>query len=42
MAVAGLFILGGFLASNRNMDLPSSMMYGTGAMMAGYGVARLT
>lgn len=42
MAVSGLLILGGFLARNRNMDLPSSMMYGTGALMAGYGIARLT
>jgi hypothetical protein len=42
LAVAGLFLLGGFLARNRDMTLPSQMMYGTGAMAAGYGIARLT
>lgn len=42
LAVSGLLVLGGFIARNRNMDLPSSMMYGTGALVAGYGIARLT
>lgn len=42
MAVSGLLVLGGFLARSRNMDLPSQIMMGTGAVIAGYGIARLT
>ena len=42
IAVSGLLILGGFFARSRNMNLPSQMMLGSGAIMAGYGVARLT
>ena len=42
MAVSGLLVLGGFLARSRNMDLPSQVMMGTGAVIAGYGIARLT
>lgn len=42
MAVSGLLILGGFFARTRDMTLPSQVMLGSGAIMAGYGVARLT
>jgi hypothetical protein len=42
IVVSGLLILGGFLARSRNMDLPSNMMLGSGAIVAGYGIARIT